>query len=260
MPIIVVSDIDGVVADTNRTTLSWLWDKFRLMVPYEAITKFHIGNCVEEYYRSIGHNSLPGDYIESLIMRSLWRNPEFYSSLLPNTTVCSALQALANTQQILLTFLTSRPHTKKVRRATEDWLFRYGFGHPQVDFVPRSKTKAQVIMEDSKHLSSEDLLIQIDDDARVYQQLKKFKDRDLISIPTIATLMKRPWNAGCHGDGQDSAKKNNEALAATGAVLDDTELLPALSMLCGLYPYRKKSDNNAQDIFSASDMASSQPV
>jgi len=43
-------------------------------------------------------------------------------------------------------------------------------------------------------------------------------------------------------------------------VLDDTELLPALSMLCGLYPYRKKSDNNAQDIFSASDMASSQPV
>ena len=123
MSTIVISDIDGVLCDSVGGALRWVWDRYRVIVPYARITRYEMEFPISAVMREAGVAVDPARLAEELTTLC-WRNPAHYHLSRPDFDLWQALQGWQNSGRPLQFATRREPH---LRHVTAGWLVDHGF-------------------------------------------------------------------------------------------------------------------------------------
>lgn len=193
----IVSDLDGVLVDLVGEACYWFWQRFRVVVPPEAISTFEITDSIYELVKKTteiryGHPFYSKEDFQAEVRSKLWQDPAVYMRAKPHFTLWRALLEWPNNR---LLFATNRPQAWGIRHATQDWLALHGFGEDQheLHFCHPDCAKKDVIAAVRQTLvnarvdSSRVIFIE-DNQAEATQVHQSFPDIDVV-------LVERPWVA-----------------------------------------------------------------
>jgi len=123
MATLLISDIDGVLCDSVSAALRWVWDRYRVIVPYARITRYEMEFPIAAVLREAGVEIAP-DRIAEELSALCWRNPAHYHLSRPDFDLWHALQRWQSSGRPLQ-FATRRE--AHLRHVTGGWLTDHGF-------------------------------------------------------------------------------------------------------------------------------------
>lgn len=193
---IIISDIDGVLANTMDSLLAELWYQFHVPIKPEDITMY-------DFAESLGQKiGMHPETLRGWVRNHLWTRPEFWCKIRPYWAMHEALL----TYQTLggaLYFFTNRGFglgDESIRQATVAWLNTLDFARTRLDgrFATFCKdTEGKVSHAGSItdcHTDSE--VYVIEDNPEVIQVLIAAKNDDTFYNPDRVhpLLIGRPWS------------------------------------------------------------------
>jgi hypothetical protein len=123
MSTLLISDIDGVLCDSVSAALRWVWDRYRVVVPYARITRYEMEFPIAAVLCEAGVQVDPERVAEELT-NLCWRNPAHYHLSRPDFDVWHALQRWQSSGRPLQFATRREPH---LRHVTAGWLTDHGF-------------------------------------------------------------------------------------------------------------------------------------
>ena len=164
---IILSDLDGVLADSTGEACRRLWLWFSKLMTPDDVCEWDLGRVFTRL------NDLPYGQIDKFLREQCWEHALFYHDVVPYWSVWKTYLRLLKMEDTKLIFVTARAtygeETDAIRRETQLWLNRYGFaecdvqylaGPSRIDWVLQDRGDAQVTYIDDKAETVRELLAQ----------------------------------------------------------------------------------------------------
>lgn len=193
---IVLSDLDGVLADSTAHACRVLWNKYKKVMTPAEVVQYDVGRVFANLH------GLDYEEVNDFLQVACWGNPLFYSFVSPYWEVWKTFLKLQDVDDVQLIFVTARAiygaDVDCIRTETRAWLDAHGLaacevhylaGKPRIDWVLQDRGDVQVIYVDDKAETMKDLLAR-----RPY----------ISSIHPF--LLNRPWNLPQFGMSDDCVK------------------------------------------------------
>lgn len=140
--VLIISDIDNVIADTMSMVQIEIWGTWNVLVPIERVTTSSVHKAVSNFFNEkLVFASPDASTIKKWLELKCWTNPSFYQQIRPYPTYWGALLDWKQVGGKIL-FLTSRP--EEVEKETRQWLDHYGFENAPL-WTKKNGTKADTI-------------------------------------------------------------------------------------------------------------------
>lgn len=149
MNTLIVSDIDGVLANTQDAVIRHIWEQYRVVVTRDDMVQFDLSIALYPKVKE-KHSDLTLYDFSKHLRSYCWNNSHFYHYLYPFTKYWAALQTFYQRHGSgSLMFLTGRPSSLEL--VTKEWLTRLGFVSSKVVFSDKKdlvleKLKAEHIV------------------------------------------------------------------------------------------------------------------
>ena len=179
---IIVSDIDGVLANFYADYQAWLWKRFLICMPSHYQTEYDLVECLYDGRTLRPIPALPEDkavFLECL-KEDVLQSESFYMGLKPHSTIWDAYLKWTFAKGEI-EFITSRD--SKVQSVTAQWLAYHYFRPPVVHFKDKVEGLGEIYGRTNKRI------LYIEDCTETVQ---KVHAADLRYVDAL--LVRRPWN------------------------------------------------------------------
>lgn len=188
---LIVSDIDGVIADTISDIIVYIWDRYKVRIEESDIVEYNVARAIYEKYceHTCYDNESSKEFAIGLF--GFWKNPGCYVNAKPYPEMWKLYHNWRSVGGEMV-FATSR--ARYHCEITANWLVRFGLVERGTIALHTDKIEAiDLLLNDPEVSFPEDhnSILYIEDDARkVAEASETFKDD-----PRVMTLcIARPWN------------------------------------------------------------------